>query len=627
MKVNSVSFFMSISRHIKFGTAEFIESHHAKVLLKAVTQLQNVYAKGGFRIVDGKFESLRPELANLGMSLNTASRDEHVPEIERRIRTVKERVRGVWNTIPFKKVPHRMTIELVMACNYWLNAFPAHNGISDTISPRALINSGRLDFAKHCKLQFGEYVQVHDEHSNNMAPRTTGALALHPTGNDQGGHYFYSLTTGKRVNRNHWTKLPMPAEVIDRVHQLARRDKVTGGLVVEGRNVVEDDDDDSDFDPNDSDDDQSINSDDESYAENVREVDANPVQYQHTDHVAGVYPTQNAQQQNAQPNPGNNQPDDYSDDDTNEDSDDDADETGVDAGVQNDEENETGAEQGASDTEPDDDGNDDDDDNVPDEEDELDSRMDQLYGPRTSGHDLRQRKARSYGHLHVTSSDRSRQSAYKAAALDSMVEDFYASAFLQHTMKAGIKRFGDRGTEAVKKELQQLHDRQVLVPMHLEQLTGLERSRALGYLMFLKEKTDGSIKGRGCADGRPQRAYIPKEDATSPTVRNELLTAKIDAYERRDVATVDLPGAFMQADMDDVVHMRLIDVMVQLLMEIDASYAKFVCTENGKQVLYAQLAKALYGTLKAARHPQSCHAVLAQTYRVSGRNWVRYKPI
>jgi Reverse transcriptase (RNA-dependent DNA polymerase) len=268
--------------------------------------------------------------------------------------------------------------------------------------------------------------------------------------------------------------------------------------------------------------------------------------------------------------------------------------------VHNDEENGIGAEQGVSDTESDGDGNGNGD--VPVEEDGLESKMDLLYGPRSSGYDLRQRKPRSYGHLHVTNSDRSRQSAYKAAALDAMVEDFYASAFLQHSMKSGIKQFGDRGTEAVRKELQQLHDRHVLVPMHREQLTALERSRALGYLMFLKEKSDGSIKGRGCADGRPQRAYIPKEDATSPTVRNEstMLTATIDAYELRDVATVDLPGAFMQADMDDVVHMRLTDVMVQLLVEIDSSYAKFTCVEKGKQILYVQLAKALYGTLKAA---------------------------
>jgi len=37
-----------------------------------------------------------------------------------------------------------------------------------------------------------------------------------------------------------------------------------------------------------------------------------------------------------------------------------------------------------------------------------------------------------------------------------------------------------------------------------ENLTYDERKKALRYLMFLKEKRDGSIKARGCADGRPQ---------------------------------------------------------------------------------------------------------------------------
>jgi len=37
-----------------------------------------------------------------------------------------------------------------------------------------------------------------------------------------------------------------------------------------------------------------------------------------------------------------------------------------------------------------------------------------------------------------------------------------------------------------------------------ENLSYKERKRALRYLMFLKEKHDGTIKARGCADGRPQ---------------------------------------------------------------------------------------------------------------------------
>eukprot|EP00978_Attheya_sp_CCMP212_P049346 scaffold651883_cov181-Attheya_sp.AAC.1 len=65
--------------------------------------------------MDGQFEPLRVDLAELQMNLNTVSRDEHVPEIERYIRTTKERVRCIYNTLPFKKMPPRLLIEMVYA--------------------------------------------------------------------------------------------------------------------------------------------------------------------------------------------------------------------------------------------------------------------------------------------------------------------------------------------------------------------------------------------------------------------------------------------------------------------------------------------------------------------------------
>jgi hypothetical protein len=75
--------------------------------------------------------------------------------------------------------------------------------------------------------------------------------------------------------------------------------------------------------------------------------------------------------------------------------------------------------------------------------------------------------------------------------------------------------------------------------------------------MFLKEKRDGSIKGRVCADGRKQREGATKDDAMSPTVSLEavLITPTIDAFEGRDVAIVDVPGAFLTVDMNGVVFM------------------------------------------------------------------------
>ena len=43
----------------------------------------------------------------------------------------------------------------------------------------------------------------------------------------------------------------------------------------------------------------------------------------------------------------------------------------------------------------------------------------------------------------------------------------------------------------------------------------------------------------------------------------------IDARENRDVAVVDIPGAFMQVDMDELVYMRLDGKMAEIMIRID----------------------------------------------------------
>ena len=163
--------------------------------------------------------------------------------------------------------------------------------------------------------------------------------------------------------------------------------------------------------------------------------------------------------------------------------------------------------------------------------------------------------------------------------------------------------FGPPGVEAVYKELLQLHERKVGEPRDASKLSPMQKKNALGYLMFLKQKRTGQIKGRGCADGRKQRLYTQKDEASSPTVATEsvLLSCVIDAKERRDVATVDIPGAFMQGDQDETVHMRLEGTLAELLTKCDPKlYRQYVVTENNKLVLYVELLKALYGTLRAA---------------------------
>ena len=73
-----------------------------------------------------------------------------------------------------------------------------------------------------------------------------------------------------------------------------------------------------------------------------------------------------------------------------------------------------------------------------------------------------------------------------------------------------------------------------MTPIDKYGLTPEERKGTLRYLMFLKEKRCGTIKGRGCADGRSQRGYMTKEETSSPTVATEalILTCVIDAIEK-----------------------------------------------------------------------------------------------
>jgi hypothetical protein len=149
-------------------------------------------------------------------------------------------MRAIYNTLPFNIMPARIIIEMAKHAIYWLNAFPHPNGVSDTLSPRTIITGQTVDFNRHCKYEFGQYVQAHEQHDNSMTPGTIGALAMRPTGNAQGNLYFFSLSTGHIINRAHATKLPMPDDVIDRVHTLARRQKANPGLVFLDQNQMPD---------------------------------------------------------------------------------------------------------------------------------------------------------------------------------------------------------------------------------------------------------------------------------------------------------------------------------------------------------------------------------------------------
>ena len=61
------------------------------------------------------------------------------------------------------------------------------------------------------------------------------------------------------------------------------------------------------------------------------------------------------------------------------------------------------------------------------------------------------------------------------------------------------------------------------------------------------------------------------------------LSCIIDALEKRNVITLNIPGAFMQADIDEIIHVKLVGELANLLVKVDPSYQQFITYEGTKK--------------------------------------------
>ena len=156
-----------------------------------------LYRARGFNVVDvhadNEFMCVKEEFRPIHMDIVPA--DRHVGEIERSVKTVKERLRSTVHGLAFKRTPKLLVRHIVADAVRCLNQFPWANGISAHTSP--------------------------------LSPkaRSLGAIALTPTGNANGDYYFLSLATGARISRHQWTAIPITDTCIARVEVLAKHER------------------------------------------------------------------------------------------------------------------------------------------------------------------------------------------------------------------------------------------------------------------------------------------------------------------------------------------------------------------------------------------------------------------
>ena len=139
--VNGNPFFHTISEWICFRTVAPIKNRKKKTLANETKAILSFYKTRGFDMTrvesDREFKCIETLL--LPTPLNVADADDHVPQVERSIQTVKERVRCVVQGLPFKLLPKIMVGAAVEHANTSLNQFTAKNGVLTAMSPLTIM--------------------------------------------------------------------------------------------------------------------------------------------------------------------------------------------------------------------------------------------------------------------------------------------------------------------------------------------------------------------------------------------------------------------------------------------------------------------------------------------------------
>ena len=472
------------------------------------------------------------------------------------------------------------------------------------------------------------------------APRSVGAIALSMSPNENGFFRFMSLDTGEKINRRKFTELPITEVVIKRVEAIAEREgqpKIKNGcplfewevgITIDNDKNQEDYDKDYEYTPDD---------DYEFYEDDYEEEESDEPDKQEVIVNNEVNNRQRADDAPAnvinedERHDGSNNNDNDNVEIENEDEDvaamerepetEDALEPNADAEQHEEQQgNADHGDQRSADT---------------DNAEQRSANRDDAEAQRSASrpYNLRSYKGRTYNHIF---GDQQETNFLQSATTFSYNlycgnqesdEDKFGVQFLQHSIenvhekpgdfyeyvchlmfnqmpaKKGIEKHGQVAVDAMLKEFSQLDGMSVFEGIDVSTLTTAQKKEALRAIKLIKEKRCGTVKRRAVADGRAQRGKYDKNNISSPTVTNEgqlMMSLIIDAMEKQEVVTADVPGAYLHAEMGNFTILKLTGEMVDIFCQMNKKYEQYVTIEGGKKVLYLKLLKALYRCIRSA---------------------------
>jgi len=234
MYCENTPFFIAIADPLGLVYCVDIANKGHSELSRAIGIVCNQFRRRGFIITEMRFDSesainqCEDKLSELKIKLNRLASGVHAVVVERCIRTIKERVRAILFTLPYR-LPYHLLKWAVMNGVFGKNIMPLPYNEGIAMSPWEIFSGRKLDYERDlCAM--GTYVQFKTPPSlmsNSVTlPRTMGGIVMFNTGNVSGDRIVYNPVTNRCVTVRQMVRLPITdaaIEVINQIHDRGRR--------------------------------------------------------------------------------------------------------------------------------------------------------------------------------------------------------------------------------------------------------------------------------------------------------------------------------------------------------------------------------------------------------------------
>jgi len=555
----TLKFLLTVSKPLNYVIVTHVKDKSWQSVLSALETHKNVYKKYDWNAKYLRFDRekgvscIKDTLATkLDLHLENSASYQHVAIAERKIRVIKERMRCEICNLGYK-MNRNFLLYLPRYVGRRLNICTS-NIVGVNISPTEMLTGKRVDSKVELKIGFGEYALAYHPVgvSNDMHPRSTGAICIGLSYNAEASAIFYDISKPPKQTPlmvDNFKTAPMPEDVVQYLNELATNKPILNN--------------------------DEIMKEDENLAQDLAmpEETIDPANYTPT--------TANAEDEKIEllENPNLVVEDvlielevDMFDD-----------EGAVIDDAQIDITNQPLVELRGE-------GDDDHNTNTADITDD------------TINMNLENRRI-TRGVNGIT-----KTKVFHMTSKVEMSRIFHSRSY-HISMKKGLQTYGQEAEKSIFLEVEAMEKKKVFTPTNHEHLTSKQKRDAIRSFMFLKEKfkPDGEfdkLKSRLTANGKTQnRVEVEKSfgRTSSPTVSmTSLMTLlAIAKNENRHIAVVDVKNAYLNADLEKQGIIILLDsVVTKEYLKIRKDAANFV---NHKGELYCKLNRALYGTIEAAK--------------------------